>query len=93
MVRVLGTVMPLAEYTGCRRVETQHNSRARWITQHGWAVRVGEGHPAFRKPVHVRCFGLDVAAQDTHPVVQIVDGNKKYITEIVMNDFVLPPKK
>ena len=50
---------------------------SRWITHGCRAVGVRKGHTHFCESVEIGSFGLAISAKMSHPVVQVVDGDKQ----------------
>ena len=63
--------------TGRSRSHSGQQRCSRWITHRGCAMGVAEGHSHFGEPVKIRSFRLPIPPEMSHPVVQVVHGNKQ----------------
>ena len=59
--------------------EPGQQRRARRPADRPRATRIAEDHRFFRKLINVGCLALRMPAKSTHPVIEVVDGDKQNI--------------
>ncbi len=67
----------ISQHAGLERLPPAEHRRPRRIAQRRSAVRIGEQHAALRESVDVRRLHLQMPAETTDPIIQIINGDEQ----------------